>query len=85
MKSYGINKVLYETEIINGVLIIHVMHKNLGFRRVINLHAHEPEWFYEHYKTIATDNPRAMYWLFEIINDGNGDYFKNNKVRFVLE
>jgi|WetSurMetagenome_2_1015567.scaffolds.fasta_scaffold59505_1 hypothetical protein len=83
MKAYGINKVLYEVEVVEGILRIHVKTKNKSFRKTLQLHQNDSQWLLNHYKEINNKNPKAMYWFFELLND-NRKYFIDKKVKLIF-
>jgi hypothetical protein len=83
MKIYGINKILYETEIRDGILFIYIKHTNKEFRKRLDLHREEPKILFDMYHKINNNNPKAKYWFFELLND-NKKYFIDERIKLIF-
>lgn len=83
-KTYGDNKILFGVvETPGGLLEIRVYHDNERERAKIAKNQKDPAYFIQHYLQFSGTNPRAKYWLTQVVNDFRR-YFEAGKVKFDL-
>lgn len=83
-KAYGDNKILFGViENPSGLLEIRVYHDNKKERAKITQHQKNPAYFIEHYLPFSGGNPRARYWMTQVVKDFRS-YFEAGNVRFVM-
>lgn len=83
-KTYGEQKILFGViENPGGLLEIRVYHDNQSERAKITQNQKDPAYFLKHYLQFSGTNPRARYWLAQVVKDFRR-YFEASKVRFVM-
>jgi hypothetical protein len=81
--EFGHNKVAYRVNIKKGYIEVQVLHENKGVRKLIEDNMRSPKKLLEICEAHPVDNPRAKYWLGQLIEYFR-PYFITESVDFIL-
>lgn len=83
-KHYGILKTSYVVKAKSGGRIeVYVHHDHKGIRHILKNHVGNPRELLVKYEKFDGENPRAAYWLSEVVRDYKS-YFERNAVDIIF-